>query len=176
MRFLPPISRRSTAGISSGPSLSGGGGDGGGGGGGAETKPAQRRVSYGLAESDNIESEYDTPLTRFEVTFDTQTLGIGLSAVDDLTELPTISHAPQGMKQPGIGDALESINGVSLAGEEDTYERAVRLITSYGRPITLQFISAPKRVTTLRYGEGKLGIALADREGGVPTVEQNHSG
>ncbi len=113
------------------------------------------------------------------MVFPNETLGLGLQCGEAADDLPVVSSAPPGLQRPGVGDVVESVNNVPLlgAGGGDAYSRAVELISTQGRPITIGFVAAPTTVYDLVFSGERLGISLTDRgEGNPPAVETNASG
>jgi hypothetical protein len=76
----------------------------------------------------------------YEIIFENAKLGIGLSAAVSSGDLPIVTAAPDQSHNKPFGDRLCKVGGVDLKGNEDTYEEAVKLIKSAGRPLVLGFI------------------------------------
>jgi hypothetical protein len=121
----------------------------------------------------------DASVGPYETVFHNGKLGMGLSSGERPTDLPCVSSSPQdlspGERVPLVGDLLRSVNGETLAGAPDAYEKAVELITSVGRPVTLGFLPAPALPTAMAPGSGyevvfegeRLGMGLQSPE--IPT-------
>ena len=83
-------------------------------------------------------------LRQYEVVFSDERLGISL--LDNGHELPSVD---ENIRQPADplpyeGDFLVKVNGASLVGAIEPYERAIELITTKGRPATLTFATKKK--------------------------------
>ena len=83
-------------------------------------------------------------LRQYEVVFRDERLGISL--LDNGHELPSVD---ENTRQPADplpyeGDFLVKVNGESLIGADEPYERAVEIITTKGRPVTLTFATSKK--------------------------------
>ena len=103
-------------------------------------------------------------LRRYTVRFDKPTLGLGLQCGEALVDLPVVSSTPAGMDRPALGDVVESVNGIALLDERrDPYAKAIELITTLGRPITIGFIETPTVTYDLVFEEETLGISILDR-------------
>lgn len=105
------------------------------------------------------------PSGAYAVVFENSKLGLGLQAGDDPRDLPIVSSAPTAQALPRVGDLLESVNGITIAGSPDCYEQAIELITSAGRPVTLGFLPAPPTpglggVYDVEFTTAKLGLGL----------------
>jgi hypothetical protein len=78
---------------------------------------------------------------KYEVVFSDDKLGFGIDASHDPQELPTVSNTSETLILPNNGDWIETVAGIKLLGEPDTYERAVQLIKTSRRPLTIGFIT-----------------------------------
>lgn len=117
----------------------------------------------------------DRRFPRYEVTFETERLGIGLECQDE-QGLPMVTRVPLGMNRPRLHDLLESIEGNDLRqSSADSLTFADQLLSTMGRPVTLTFVELPHSYE-LEYTTKKLGITLADRGNDLPTVEANLTG
>ena len=89
-------------------------------------------VTMGVCCVPLCEGEYD-------VVFTGPRLGMGLLAADLPHELPVVSAAPADQPLPNVNHKIVAVNGYQLAGSPDTYSKAVEIISTAGRPVTITF-------------------------------------
>ena len=174
IKFLPPLARREAQKQSDAVAAAAASNATPSNGGSGSQADASSDANAAAAEASS--KELHSKLTRFEVVFEEPTLGLGLQCGDDADDLPVVSSAPPGLSRPGVGDVMETVNGVSLMETGDAYSKAIELITQGGRPCTIGFVAVPTVTYDLVFEAPRLGIGLLEREGQMPMVETNNSG
>jgi hypothetical protein len=110
----------------------------------------------------------------YDVVFTHPSLGLDLLADEaNVLALPVVSSVPPGSRHPTAGHALVSINGLLLHGAHDPYAKAIDLITSAGRPITIGFAAATPAagiIRASRRGASSATSSFDDVTGGYEVV------
>ena len=91
---------------------------------------------------------------------------MGLQESVNPAQCPVVSTAPAGRLLPKEGHSLEAVGGTPVTGGADAYAKAVELVTSASRPVTLVFRDATtatkqKGQFDVTFSGARLGVALA---------------
>jgi len=176
IKFLPPLARREAQAQNAAVASSSNAVPNTGSSSPKGTPLSPTSVELDAAAAEASSKDLHSKLTRFEVVFTEPTLGLGLQCGEEADDLPVVSSAPPGLSRPGVGDVMETVNGVSLMATGDAYSKAIELITQGGRPCTIGFVAVPTVTYDLVFEAPRLGIGLLEREGQMPMVETNNSG
>jgi len=82
----------------------------------------------------------DDAKPSYDVVFHAE-MKFGLLPGDAKGDLPFVSRQHPGLELPAVGHAIEFINGVPLAGQDDALDFAIELMKFLGRPLTITFVN-----------------------------------
>lgn len=90
----------------------------------------------------------------FTEIFTARTIGLVVESSTNGRRLPVLTASPDGKPHIPPGHRLVSVNGIDLAGSENTYAKALEIMTSAPRPVALGF-RAPYELASLleEFGE-----------------------
>ena len=134
----------------------------------------QQQMGMGFGTSGATAAPKSGNLERYEVTFDTQVLGLSIGVQYGLHNLPSVGNPVPGKPRPLPGDAIEAVNGTmltvgtplsGLSWVKAVYDfqfgrysgpaaEFVAIVKSSGRPLTIRFIASSAASSSAKFRAG----------------------